>query len=133
MLTVLSLRPVHFSAPRAPHNGPRNLEKERACDPVKGVYFSPKKNLDELYRHCWTEYKHRKQELSLTVVIDYKALNYDDVSVSAQEVVTSSEESDESDWVWVRKQTGQEGYIPRACTVNLGLLNLDPHTRTTYL
>lgn len=110
-----------------------SLNRDSRSSLRTGVYFSPKKSLNDLYRnYCTSSCKMEDKMYSLTVVFDYKALNYDDVSVSSQEVVTSSQE-DDSDWVWVKKSNGQEGYIPRACTVNLGLLNLDPHTRTTYL
>ena len=68
----------------------------------------------------------------LTVLFSYKALNYDDVSVRSQDVVTLIDDR-AGDWLWVRIPRGKEGYIPKSCTVDLEALNLDPCTKTTYL
>ena len=61
----------------------------------------------------------------LTVLFGYRAMNKTDVSVEHQEVVKLLNDKN-PDWIWVRKENGQEGFIPRKYTVDLTLLNLEP-------
>ena len=68
----------------------------------------------------------------LTALFDYVRESVYDVDLRKQEVVTLLDGSN-GDWLWVRKHNGQVGYIPSNYVVNLEALNLDPHTKTTYL
>ena len=69
------------------------------------------------------------EEHYLTVLFDYSSQN---IVVNQQEVVKLLNDKN-PDWVWVRKNTNEEGFIPKSYTVDLTLLNLDPSTKTTYL
>ena len=68
----------------------------------------------------------------LTVLFSYRAVNPEDVTVTAHDVVTLLDDR-AGDWLWVRTHRGNKGYIPKSCTVDLEALNLDPRTKTTYL
>ena len=68
----------------------------------------------------------------LTVLFDYRAQDENDVSVRQNDIVTLLNDDDE-DWLWIRTDKGDEGFIPRIYAVNLEALNLDPRAKTTYL
>ncbi len=68
----------------------------------------------------------------LTVLFDYTAQDENDVTVLNNEIVTLLNDEDE-DWIWVKTNTGKEGFIPRIYAINLEVLDLDPREKTTYL
>ena len=67
----------------------------------------------------------------LTVLFDYKATHFDDVSVYQDEVVMSSDDEG-CNWIWVKKSNGKEGYIPKQYVVDMAAFNMEPGTRTSY-
>ena len=79
-----------------------------------------------------TETEPSKRLPRLTALFDYAKQSAYDIELCKQEVVTLLEEQN-GDWLWVRKENGGVGYIPSSYVVNLEALNLDPHTKTTYL
>ena len=68
----------------------------------------------------------------LTVIFDYVPIHDYDVPVKHQEVVDLIHDG-EKDWVWVEKDDGSRGFIPRKYAIDLTTFNLDPETKTTYL
>lgn len=68
---------------------------------------------------------------NVTIIFDYKACNENDISVRHNDVVTLLND-DDPHWLWVMRDDGEEGFVPRNFVVNLQALNIDPRAKTTY-
>ena len=119
----------HHRGPRMVHYGSGiSSMRARWRDPVMLQSTLSLSQLDKTDNSFAKDYSGPK----FTVLFDYSAENENDLTVKCQDVVRVLNEDDD-DWIYVRSRDGQEGFIPRSYAVNLNLLNLDPHTRTTYL
>lgn len=72
------------------------------------------------------------KERILTVLYNYRAAHFDDVSVCQHEVVTSSD-SEPVNWIWICRANGEQGYVPREYVADLPRYQISPNIQTTDL